>query len=278
MFQNSLSIYDSLLFSLPQSPLLSEAYYRLGTIQYNILQDFDRAQVLLKTALKNNPPDILKLKIIKQLINIYIAQGRLNDASDFLSNINEPNSIHVINQKKILIMLLSANIDSTKSLIQFELEAITPGDTYFNDLIELNEFLVRYTQKNEPSEIKSFEHFIKADFLIRQRKITEAINELEFISNNYSETEIAPLSDLRQALLLKKIQQYDAAINLSLKLEKTWIADRSIILTGQIYELNFKNTEKAISRYMKILNEHKTSIYAEPIRYHIRELQNLTVK
>ncbi len=276
--QNSLSIYDSLLFSLPQSPLLSEAYYRLGTIQYNILQDFDRAQVLLKTALKNNPPDILKLKIIKQLINIYIAQGRLNDASDFLSNINEPNSIHVINQKKILIMLLSANIDSTKSLIQFELEAITPGDTYFNDLIELNEFLVRYTQKNEPSEIKSFEHFIKADFLIRQRKITEAINELEFISNNYSETEIAPLSDLRQALLLKKIQQYDAAINLSLKLEKTWIADRSIILTGQIYELNFKNTEKAISRYMKILNEHKTSIYAEPIRYHIRELQNLTVK
>ena len=47
---------------MPQSPLLSETYYRLGTIQYNILQDFDRAQVLLKTALKNNPPDILKLK------------------------------------------------------------------------------------------------------------------------------------------------------------------------------------------------------------------------
>ena len=220
----------------------------------------------------------MKLKIIEQLINIYIAQGRLNEASIFLSEINDPNSLNVINQKKILIMLLSTNIDSAKSLIQFELEVTTTNDTYFNDLIELNEFLLRYTQKNEPSELKSFKHFIKADFLIRQRKITEAINELEFIFDNYSETEIAPLSALRQALLLKKIQQYDAALKLALKLEKTWIADRSIILTGQIYELNLKDKEKAISKYMKILNEHKSSIYAEPIRYHIRELQNLTAK
>ena len=57
-------VHLSLLFSLPQSPLLAEAYYRLGTIQYNILQDFERAQILLKTALKNNPPNIMKLKII----------------------------------------------------------------------------------------------------------------------------------------------------------------------------------------------------------------------
>tara|TARA_B100001996_G_C18671937_1_gene597048 strand:+ start:3674 stop:5545 length:1872 start_codon:yes stop_codon:yes gene_type:complete len=276
--QNSLSIYDSLLFSLPQSPLLTEAYYRLGTIQYNILQDFDRAQILLKTALKNNPPIILKLKIIDQLSNIYISQGNLNKASDFLSKINDPNSLDIINQKKILIMLLSENIDSAKTLIQFELEVITPNDTYFNDLIELNGFLIRYTQQKNPIELKSFSHFIKSEFLIRQRKITEAIMELKFISDYYSETEIAPLSSLRQALLLKKIQQYDEALKISLTLGETWIADRSIILAGQIYELNFKNKEKAISEYMKILNEHKTSIYAEPIRYHIRELQNITIK
>ena len=86
------------------------------------------------------------------------------------------------------------------------------------------------------------------------------------------------MSAFRQALLLKKIQQFDAALNMSMTLEKTWIADRSIILTGQIYELNLKDKEKAISKYMQILNDYKSSIYAEPIRYHIRELQNLTAK
>jgi len=276
--QNSLSIYDSLLFSLPESPLLAEAYYRLGAIQYNILQDYESGEMLLKTALKNNPPNILKLKIIEHLINIYIAQGKLNEASNFLSEINDTKNLDIINQKKILIMLLSANIDSVKSLVQFELEVISPNDTYFNDLIELNEFLLRYTKKNKPNELISFNHFIKAEFLIRQRKITEAINELEFISENFPKTEIAPLSVFRQALLLKKIQQYDAALNLSLTLKETWIADRSIILTGQIYEINLKDKEKAIKKYMEILNEYKTSIYAEPVRYHIRELQNLTTK
>ena len=276
--QNSLSIYDSLLFSLPKSPLLAEAYYRLGTIQYNILQDFDRAQILLKTALKNNPPKNLKLKIIEQLINVYIGQGKLSEASDFLSENEDPRNLGIVKQKKILITLLSTNIDSAKNLVDFELEGITPDDPYFNDLIELSEFLTRYTKKNTPSELKSFKHFIKAEFLIRQRKITEAISELEFISDNYSQTEIAPLSAFRQALLLKKIQQFDAALNISMTLEKTWIADRSIILTGQIYELNLKDKEKAISKYMQILNDYKSSIYAEPIRYHIRELQNLTAK
>jgi tetratricopeptide (TPR) repeat protein len=263
---------------LPKSPLLAEAYYRLGTIQYNILQDFDRAQILLKTALKNNPPKNLKLKIIEQLINVYIGQGKLNEASDFLSENEDPSNLGIVKQKKILITLLSTNIDSVKNLVDFELEGITPDDPYFNDLIELNEFLTRYTKKNTPSELKSFKHFIKAEFLIRQRKITEAISELEFISDKYSQTEIAPLSAFRQALLLKKIQQFDAALNMSMTLEKTWIADRSIILTGQIYELNFKDKEKAISKYMQILNDYKSSIYAEPIRYHIRELQNLTAK
>ena len=72
------------------------------------------------------------------------------------------------------------------------------------------------------------------------------------------------MSAFRQALLLKKIQQFDVAEE-PLTLEKTWIADRSIILTGQIYELNLKDKEKAISKYMQILNDYKSSIYAEPI-------------
>tara|TARA_Y100001970_G_scaffold37705_1_gene46592 strand:+ start:1279 stop:3162 length:1884 start_codon:yes stop_codon:yes gene_type:complete len=276
--ENSLSIYDSLLFSLPRSPLLAEAYFRLGEIQYNILQDFDGAQSLLKKALESNPNKNLELKIIEKIIDVNIAQGKLIQASEFLVRKINPNNKSVLNKKKILISLLNADIDSAKNIIQIELKTITPNDTYFNDLIELNDFLKQYTEKNEPNQATGFKHFLNAEFLIRQRKITEAISELGHILDKYPETSIVPLSTLRQALLLKKIQQYETALKLSLELENTWLADKSIILSGQIYELHLKDKEKAISRYMKILNEHKTSIYAEPIRYHIREIQTLTVK
>jgi hypothetical protein len=51
------------------------------------------------------------------------------------------------------------------------------------------------------------------------------------------------------------------------------MADRGIILSGQIYELHLGETEKALAAYMKILNEYPLSIFAEPVRYHIRKIQ-----
>ena len=49
--------------------------------------------------------------------------------------------------------------------------------------------------------------------------------------------------------------------------------DRGIILAGQIYETKYLDVEKAMEQYMRILDEFPESIFSEPIRYHIRTLQ-----
>ena len=50
---------------------------------------------------------------------------------------------------------------------------------------------------------------------------------------------------------------------------------KGIILSGQIYEKNIFDREKALEKYMLILDKYPSSIFSEPIRYHIRELKQL---
>ena len=84
-----------------------------------------------------------------------------------------------------------------------------------------------------------------------------------------------PLVDLRLAILHFRLRDYDSALEYALDLSDTDLVDKGIILSGQIYENNLKDSEKALDQYMKILDEHPSSIYSEPIRYHIRSLEKL---
>ena len=56
-------------------------------------------------------------------------------------------------------------------------------------------------------------------------------------------------------------------------LKNSVYADRGIILTGQIYEYKLKKFNEAESQYLRIINEHPSSVFSEPIRFHIRRLE-----
>ena len=70
-----------------------------------------------------------------------------------------------------------------------------------------------------------------------------------------------------------RLKEYDKALVLALALDGTPLADRGIILAGQLYETKILDMEKAMEQYMRILDEFPKSIFSEPIRYHIRTLQ-----
>ena len=57
-------------------------------------------------------------------------------------------------------------------------------------------------------------------------------------------------------------------------IENSLLGDKSIIMAGQIYEQVYNDNEKAMEYYMRIINNHTNSIYFEPVRYHIRMLNN----
>ena len=271
---SSLELYDSMLVSLKKSPLLAEAYFKLGEIKYRILQDFDQAYMLFNRALKNNPDKKLRLKIILRISDVLIARGQSKEALGFLKRQLKQNPIPSIELKKILVHFLIDDPDSTIQIVNESMFNISPLDGSFNDLMELKNFLTKYYSTNDEDKV-AFTHFLKAEHYLRQKKIGDAIRELVYINTELKSSKIIPLTNLRLSLLYYRLKDFDNALKFAFSLDKTEFADKGIILSGQIYENKILDIEKALVQYMRILDEYPSSIFSEPIRYHIRDIKQL---
>ena len=257
-----------------KSPLLAEAFFKLGEIQYRILQDFDKAHILFNNAIKNNPNKKLKLQIVQRIADVLMAKGQSKDAENFLIKQLRMNPMPKMELKRILIHFLNNKPDSTLEMVNSTLFNLIPIDPLFNDLIELKNIITNYYSEKQIDQ-KAFNHFIKSENFLRQNKLGNSIEELQFIKNELTDSKIIPLVNLRLSLLYYRLKNYDSALSIALSLKNTDLADKGIILAGQIYEFKFSNIEKALDYYMKILDEYPKSIYSEPIRYHIREMQKI---
>ena len=131
-----------------------------------------------------------------------------------------------------------------------------------------------YIEANEGGK-KDFKEFLKSEYFLRQRKIAEASEQLDYIIKNNNNLELVPLISLRRAIVLMRLKKFDQALNQIQSIEGTIFSDKSLILSGQIYEQIYNNNQKALEFYMRIIDEYSDSIYFEPIRYHIRELKNI---
>ena len=269
--KTSLNIYDSLLITLPNSPLLSEVYFRLGEIQYRILHDFDQAQTFFNKAIQNKPNKKLKIKILERITDVMISKGHSKETIAFIDRKLNNENIQKLKRKKILIYFLTSNPDTTIKAIDELLPTISPSDKSFNDLMELKNLLISY-YKNDPQNTKAFKHFLNAEWYLRQQKLTNALSELNYIKNNFPNTNIIPLINLRVSLLYYRLKEFDKSLMTAKLLNDTIFEDRGIILSGQIYEYKFFDLNKAKSQYMRIINNHNNSIFSEPIRYHIRRI------
>ena len=271
---SSIAIYDSMLVTMGETPLFAESLFKLGEIQFRILQDFDKAYVLFSNAMKNKPNKKLKLKIILRIADVLMARGEHEEAKSFLNRQIKRHPIIAIKIKRILVHFLNDDPDSTLAMINSTLFNIAPIDPSFNDLMELKNIINKYYDSNGESPL-AFRHFLKAENYLRQKKLGDAVQELVFIKENLPTSKVLPLVNLRLAILHLRLKDYDSALESALNLQNTDLADKGIILSGQIFEFNFNELEKALEKYMSILDEYPSSIYSEPIRYHIREIEKV---
>ena len=271
--ESSLNLYDSLLISLKKPLYLSQAYYRLGDIHYRILQDFDKAYYLLNKAMSFKPNKKIKLKIINRISDVLIAMGQTKKALSFLQDQIRVESLKGINEKIILINFLTKTPDSILYNIELSLSNLDPSNHSFNDLMELKNLVFKYC--DESSNYAPFKYFQKSELFIRQKKLGDAIKELEYLVNNFPKSAIKPLAHLRLAVLYFQLRNFTNALEYALLLNNTEFADKGIILSGQIYEIQGENKNRPLEQYMRILNDFTYSIYYEPIRHHVRKIQKI---
>ena len=273
--QSSLAIYDSILVSIPESSLITEAQFRLAEIQYRIIGDFDKSAALYMSALYQNPPIELTKKIVLRIGDVLLAKGNFNEAISFLDSIYSVYKMPEVKNKLVETHLFSGRPDTVLTIINEIFSTINPTNNTFNDLMEVRDIINHYYSEVDEISKKAFIEFLKSEYLLKQGKISEASQLLDYIIKNNKDLELAPLISLRRATVLMRLKKFDQALSQVQSIENTIFADRSIIMSGQIYEQIYNNTEKALAYYMRIINDHSDSIYSEPIRYHIRKLNNI---
>jgi len=273
--QSSLAIYDSILVSIPESSLITEAQFRLAEIQYRIIGDFDKSSTLYMTALSQNPPIELAKKIVLRIGDVLLAKGNFNETISFLDSIYSVYKMPEVKNKLVETYLFSGRPDTVLTIINEIFTTINPTNNTFNDLMEVRDIINHYYSEVDEISKTAFIEFLKSEYLLKQGKIAEASQLLDYIIKNNKDLELVPLISLRRAIVLMRLKKFDQALSQVQSIENTIFADRSIIMSGQIYEQIYNNTQKALAYYMRIINDHSDSIYSEPIRYHIRRLKNI---
>lgn len=257
-------LYDSVLVALPSSEFSALAHYRLGEIQYRITRNFDGALISYEAALRSRPPADLAGKIRLRLGDVFLAQGRLDEARTYFAH--EQNRSLAFQTRYIQSLLLSGLVDSTRSVLQKTVATLQPQDEYFNDYLELSDFL------SLTEDATLWQDYWQAERLIRQYKLSEAVAQLESIRHTYPDSPLRPYILLREALLTRQLETYDQAADLAAALRQTDFEDRGLVLQAELAEYHWHDTDRALAFYHEILETYPHSMLSEPVRLHIRTL------
>ena len=271
---SSLSIYDSVLVTIPESGIVAEAEFRLAEIQYRILEDFDKALLLYKSSLNKSPSKTLKEKNILRIADVFKSKADFNSSIKFLDSTYNTHITPEIKNKLIEMHLFSGNPDTSLFLINESFNIISPDNIYFNDLMELRDFINHFYTSADEKGKEGFIDFLKSESLLKQRKVVEANQLLFHIKSSNNSKNIAPLLSLRRAIILTRLKKYNEALSELNFLEGTIFADKGIIMSGQIHERFYNDSSKASEFYFRIINDYPESIFSEPIRYHLRKLKD----
>ena len=144
------------------------------------MEDFDKALNLYKSSLSKCRSKKLKEQSILKIADVHLSKGDFISSIKFLDSSYSTYEIPEIKNKLIEMYLFSGSPDTALTMINNSFETIMPTDKYFNDLMELRDFINHYYVKVDDKGKKVFKDYLRSESLLKQRKIFEANQLLEF--------------------------------------------------------------------------------------------------
>ena len=268
---NSIEHYQSLLALLPNTRTTATVHYRLAQIQSRIMRDFEGAKSSYETALKSNPDTELKNLIFSDIGKLLIYDGKYKEAKIYF----HPNQNENLNDQTIGYLnslLYGLEIDSAMIFLDQIILSIDTSNKYFNDIFEIHDLIKNYYADGTKDDKIAFKAFFKAESLINEYKLKDAIKVLESIRINHSDSMIYPITTLRMALLSIDLMQFEKSIIYALAMEDTNLKDVGLTLAAEVEESYLKNTDNALRYYYRVLAECSGSLLADPVRLHLRKI------
>ncbi len=274
--EQAVSMYNTILDDLQSTSFSPQAHFRLGEIQFKILMDIDGAYAAYTAALSTNPGLELSFKIHSRLVDILIAEGKIEEGQLYLQNL--PISLknkykNEIAVKSIQIGLYNGKIDSTLKILDDLLFNMVPSDNQFNDFMELQAIInINYTDGDDSNK-EAFRHYLTGEMLLKQNKLSEAVLIFSTIRKDQYSTSIAKLASIREIFTLLQMNQFDEAMIRLNRLLASDAGDTGLVLAGEIYQYIRNDSQTALSYYEQLLQDYPDSFLFEPVRQRVRILK-----
>ncbi len=274
--RGAISLYASLAKEFPYTEISGQALYRIGLIYYNQMYDIDAAQHYFDTVLVISSAAALVPTVLSSLGDIYIAQGKLDNATQKFSAILFSQSATPLQKNQAQFRLAEVqyfkhNFDSTLQLLQPLIVDLKKDET--NDALLLQYFIA----ENKEGNSDALEKYASAELYVRQKKYSEATTLLNDILEHSSD---APLCDdalLKKAELAIRMHRYNDALLSYQKLlsdfPKSILRDKAQFRIAEVHHFYLNTKAEAVRAYEDILSTYPFSLFADEARKRIRILR-----
>lgn len=237
----------------------------------------EQGRAILKKALELPINKYQEADIKMELADILLFEEKFNQALIYYSQIEEDLKNDEVGHEASLKSAKTSYFkgDFTWATSQFKVLKSASTQLIANDALEY--FLLINDNTVADSTQVALKKFARADYLLYQNKMQEALAQFQNILKENKGNEIESVTLLRLGQTYEKMHDYNAALSqyqtiIDHHKEGIYI-DEALYLSAEIYNNDLKTPEKAKPLYEAVLFNHQDSIYFIEARKKFRQLR-----
>lgn len=241
------------------------------------LKQFETAQQTLTKALDLPLNNYQKAEVKMELADVLLLGEKFNQAIIYYAQIEDDLKNDEIGHEASLKMAKASYFkgDFDWAQQQFKVLKASSSQLIANDALEL--FLLINDHTTQDSTRVALKKFAKADFLLYQNKMDEALNGFRSLLKEHKGQSVEDETLLKIGKILEEKKEYAEALKVYQEIidkhaEGIYV-DEALFFSAEIYRKEIPDVEKAKALYEKVIFNHQDSIYYVDARNNYRKLR-----
>ncbi|HNF85560.1 MAG TPA: tetratricopeptide repeat protein [bacterium] len=267
----AIEVYKNIAEKYKNLEWAAEAHYRLGEIYLNRMFDVDEAIRHYEAVYRNFAKNNFAIESLFRLGECHLIRGEIENSAQRYKEAMRINRTAIYLERAEFALakidFYNGHIDTCYKRMQSL--AKVPNGLYVNDALSFI-LLLQESKKN-----LSFQKALaKSDLLTEQRKYTEALRELNHISETLEESRLKEWVLMRIGITHERLGQYNEAVSTFYQVltaePQSIQADLALKKAAEIYDYKLNRPDKAIQLYRQLLVKFPKSIFQNEIRKRLR--------
>ena len=237
----------------------------------------EEGKAIIKKALEMQLNDYQEAQAKMELADILLFEEKFNQALIYYSQIEENLKNNAVAHEASLKAAKTSYFqgDFVWALKQFKELKSASTQLIANDALEY--FLLINDNTVADSTQTALKQFAKGDYLLYQKRNSEAIAQFQSILKSFKGQDIEAVTMLRLGKIYEKQREYNLALsqyqNIIAQHADGIYIDEALYFSAEIYNNTLQLPEKAKPLYEKIIFNHQDSIYFVEARKKYRQLR-----